>query len=225
LKGSSNGTDQGWIQNGSRVDNLKKAMLINDSYDSPEQSINYMSCHDNLVLWDKLKISMPLVGDRELIETMKLGYLTLLTSQGVPFMQGGEEFARTKDGNNNSYEAPDSINEVDWSLKKKNLDLFSFVRDVIALRKAHPLFRLRTREEVEKRLKFVLIYTIDGAGVPGEAWKSACVILNSDDRATNVPLPPGAWTSAIDASGATPARPVTDNVSLPQKAGVVLFQQ
>ena len=113
-------------------------MRVSDWFATPAQSINYMTCHDNLVLWDKLKASMPNADEHELIETMKLGYLALLTSQGVPFMQGGEEFGRTKGGNNNSYDAPDSVNAVDWSLKRKHFDLFAYVRDAIALRKAHP---------------------------------------------------------------------------------------
>src|SRR5258706_3284049 len=85
---------------------------------------------------------------------MKLGYLLLFPSQGVPFLHGGEEFARTKFGNDNSYNAADSINEVDWSLKKKNYDLFAYTRDVIAMRKAHPVFRLRAKEQIAAWLKF-----------------------------------------------------------------------
>jgi pullulanase len=231
LKGSGDGTDPGWIQNGSRVDDLKRAMMISSCYASPAQSINYMSCHDNLVLWDKLKISMPPTDDHELIQTMKLGYLALLTSQGVPFIHGGEDFARSKGGNNNSYDAPDSVNEVDWSLKKKNFDLFTYVRDLISLRKSHPLFRLRTRAEIDKRVKFVdasngkvLIYTIDGEGVAGETWKDACVVLNSDDHGADVTLPAGDWTAAIDAGGAAAAHSVSGSVNVPQKSGLVFYR-
>ena len=189
LKGSPDGHDPGFIQNGSNREALKTAMTLSHWLASPGQSINYMTCHDNLVLWDKLKASMPGADDPMLFETMKLAYLTLFTSQGVPFFQGGEEFARTKGGNNNSYDAPDSVNEVDWTLKRKHFDLFAYTRDVIALRKSHPVFRLRTREEIAARLKFentpddkTLMYTLDGAGVPGEAWKRVCVVLNSDGR-------------------------------------------
>src|SRR5258707_2268752 len=121
-------------------------------------------------------------------EMMKLGYLLLFTSQGVPFLHGGEEFARTKFGNDNSYNAPDSINEVNWSLKKKNYDLFTYTRDLIALRKAHPIFRLRYKEQIAARFKFpkpgdanVLMYTYDAGSVEGEPWKQVCVIVNAAD--------------------------------------------
>jgi pullulanase len=231
LKGSSDNSDPGFIQNGSRIDDVKRAMLLSDSFDSPGQAINYLTCHDNLVLWDKLKISMPQASDHELIETMKLGYLALLTSQGVPFMHGGEEFARTKDGNNNSYNASDAINQVDWSLKKKNLDLFTYVRDVIALRKAHPMFRLRTKQDVQARVKFVdtpnskiLMYTISGEGIPGETWKNICVIINPDDQGADVPLPPGDWTIAIDKDGASPVRPASGSMNISRRSGLVLYQ-
>jgi pullulanase len=234
LKGSPAGTDPGWIQNGSNRDALKCALQICNWCNSPAQSINYMTCHDDLVLWDKLKISMPGAPDQLLKETMKLGYLALFTAQGVPFIHGGEEFARTKGGDNNSYIAPDSVNQVDWSLKQKNLDLFNYTRDVIALRKAHPVFRLRTRDEIAKRLSFqdtpdqkTLMFTLDGAGVPGEKWSHVCVVMNSDnDSAAQVKLPDGDWSVALDETGATmDDRPVSGTVSVRQKSGLVLYQR
>jgi len=233
LKGSSDNGDPSFIQNGSRIEDVKRAMQINDCFETPGQAINYLTCHDNLVLWDKLKISMPEANDQELLRAMKLGYLALLTSQGVPFMQGGEEFARSKGGDNNSYKSPDSVNQVDWSLKKRNLDLFTYVRDVIALRKAHPAFRIRTRQEMQARLKFVdvpnnnkvLMFTINGEGVPGETWKNICVILNGDDRGTDVSLPAGEWTVATDKDGAvSTSRPAAGEVSISPRSGLVLFQ-
>ena len=99
LKGSPDGRDPGFIQDGSNREALKAALRLSAWFHSPGQSINYLTCHDNLVLWDKLKSSMPNADDRTLVETMKLGYLALFTAQGVPFFQGGEEFGRTKGGN------------------------------------------------------------------------------------------------------------------------------
>ena len=233
LKGSPDGRDPGFVQDGSNRDALQAALMVSPWFASPGQSINYATCHDNLVLWDKLKVSMPGVDDPLLVETMKLAYLALFTSQGVPFFQGGEEFARTKGGNNNSYDAPDSVNEVDWSLKRKHFDLFAYARDLIALRKAHPVFRLRTREEIAARLKFehppddkTLMYTLDATGVPGEPWKRVCVVLNSGSQAnTEITLPAGQWSVALDERGASDDRSVSGRVSVRPKSGLVIYQQ
>jgi pullulanase len=247
LKGSPDGDDPGWIENGSKRDALKSALLVSDWLMSPTQSINYMTCHDNLVLWDKLRYAMPNASDALRIETMKLGYLALFTAQGVPFIHGGEEFARTKGGNNNSYEAPDSVNEVDWDLKRQHVDLFNYVRDVIALRKAHPMFRLRTKAEVRSRVQFVetgnhdvLMFTINGEGVPNETWKRACVVLNSANESNaDVTLPGGEWLIGLDQNGssatgdASPAngfgerhsQAAAGKLSVRYKSGVVLFQR
>jgi pullulanase len=231
LKGAPDGADPGFIQNGSNREALEKAMMVSDWLAGPGQSINYMSCHDNLVLWDKLKLSMPGATDDLLKRTAKIGYLVLLTSQGVPFMQGGEEFGRSKGGNDNSYASPDSVNEVDWSLKEKNHDLFTYVRDLIALRKAHPLFRLRTREDIRARLRFLpsdtgLAYEIDGKDVPGEQWDKALVIVNPDnENPMSMRLPPGDWEMACDERGATMGETMNGAVTVPAKSGLVLFKQ
>ncbi len=232
VKGSPDGKDAGWIENGSNRDALKGAMLVSNWFASPIQSINYMTCHDNLVLWDKLVSAMPNATDALRIETMKLGYLALLSSQGVPFMQGGEEFARTKGGDNNSFEAPDSVNEVDWQLKREHLDLFNYVRDAIALRKAHPMFRLRTTADVRARVQFVengnrdvLIYTVNGEGVTGETWKRACVVLNSaNEGSVDIILPGGNWMMALDKNGAADSRPTSGKLHMRYKSGAVLYQ-
>jgi pullulanase len=157
----------------------------------------------------------------------------------VPFIHGGEEFARSKGGNHNSYEAPDSVNQVDWSLKRVNLDLFNYVRDVIALRKAHPMFRLHTRPEVQSRVHFIdtpdhatLMFTINGEGVPGETWKRVCVVLNSaDETDAEIALPSGEWSVALDEHGAASvSQPSTLNhqqsakLTVRHKSGSVLFQ-
>ncbi|HEX4086198.1 MAG TPA: type I pullulanase [Chthoniobacteraceae bacterium] len=231
LHGHPDGPDTGFIQDGSHRDDLEHAMEVSDWLSGPGQSINYMTCHDNLVLWDKLKLSMPEATGALIKRTAKLGYLILLTSQGVPFMQGGEEFGRTKGGDDNSYISPDSVNEVDWSLKAKNYDMFTYVRDLIRLRKEHPLFRLRTREEIHARQHFLpagegLAYEIDGSGVPGETWTQALVIANPDnDQPLSFPLPGGDWEMACDANGATMGQTFNGTVSVPAKTGLVLYRQ
>ena len=233
LKGKPDGNEPGWIQNGSSQGALKTAMLGSDWFASPAQSLNYMTCHDNLVLWDKLEKSMPNSDPALRKETMKFGYLALFTSQGVPFIHGGEEFARTKFGDHNSYEAADSVNQVDWALKEEHWDLFTYVREIIALRKAHPMFRLRTRAQVQSRVQFretgdegTLMFTVTGEGVPGETWKRACVVLNSSDETDAVfNLPPGDWSIAFDATGAAAVGPVSGKLTVRHKSGAILYQQ
>jgi pullulanase len=226
----------GFIPDGAVTDKRKHAIegSWRETGLTPAQEINYLSCHDELVLWDELKVSKPAASDAELKEMMKLGYLLLFTSQGVPFLHGGEEFARTKFGNGNSYDAPDSINEVDWSLKKKNFDLFTYTRDLIALRKAHPVFRLRDKEQIATRLKFrdspnpgTVMFTLDPAGLEGETWKHVCVIANSaDSMSYDFALPDGPWHIALDATGAPKEDKVVEGtIRVPSKSGMVLYQQ
>ena len=228
-------TRGGFIQDGSHRDELIRGLQgqWRSWGDGPYQVINYMSCHDNYVVYDKLKASKPGASHQDILEMMKLGYLLLFTAQGVPFIHGGEEFARTKQGHENSYNAPDDINQVDWSLKKTNADLFTYVRDLIALRKAHPVFRLRAKEQIAAWLKFpktgdpnVLMYTYDAGNAEGEPWKQVCVIVNAaDSGSAEVKLPDGVWQVAFDHTGAVAEpRPVQGTVQVRHKSGMVLSQ-
>ncbi len=228
-------TRGGFIQDGSHRDELIRGLQgqWRSWGDGPYQVINYMSCHDNYVVYDKLKASKPGASHQDILEMMKLGYLLLFTAQGVPFIHGGEEFARTKQGHENSYNAPDDINEVNWSLKQTNADLFTYVRDLIALRKAHPVFRLRAKEQIAAWLKFpktgdpnVLMYTYDAGNAEGEPWKQVCVIVNAaDSGSAEVKLPDGVWQVAFDHTGTvTEPRPVQDTVRVRYKSGMILYQ-
>ena len=225
----------GFIQEGLGREAVERGLegSWRDWAERPGQSINYLTCHDNYVLYDKLKTSKPGASDAEIKEMMKLGYVLLFTAQGVPFLHGGEEFARTKQGHGNSYDAPDSINEVDWSLKKKNYELFTYVRDLIAMRKAHPIFRLRSKEQIAAWLEFhptadpaTIMYTLDGSALDGETWKQICVVVNAADfMSTDFALPAGQWHVAFDAGGAVgEERVVEGTVRVRYKSGMILYQ-
>lgn len=235
LQGSPGDTrDIGWLQNGSRAQGVRQGMTGTwiDWPESPGQSLQYMTCHDNYVLYDKLKASMPNASEETIHATMKLGYLALFTAQGVPFLHGGEEFARTKFGDHNSYESPDSVNRVDWALKRQNFGMFSYVRDLIAIRRAHPVFRLRTKEEIARRVSFpatpgdnALLVLLDGRGVPGENWNKVCVALNTSPDPITLDLPPGAWTVAFDRGGAVVGHPTRGSLEVQGKSGAILYQR
>jgi pullulanase len=233
LAGNPDGTEPGFVQNGTRRDALLLGLegSCRDWAASPAQSVNYMSCHDNLVLADKLRWFNPQASEAEVLAAMKLGYLLLFTAQGVPFLHGGEEFARTKCGHGNSYQAGDDINRVDWSLKARHHGLFAYTRDLIALRKAHPLFRLRTVEAVRERVRFhpaptekAVVYGIDGLGLDGEGWAEACVLANGEDALDlDFTLPPGRWCVAFAKEGLADESALAEHrIHIPRKSGAIL---
>ena len=114
---------------------------------NPTQIINYVSCHDDMCLVDKLKEAKPTdATDDELIRFNKLAQTIVFTSQGVPFIYAGEELYRNKKGVHNTYQSPDSINQINWDNKTKYIDIFNYYQGLIALRKAHPAFRIPTAE-------------------------------------------------------------------------------
>ena len=108
----------------------------------PTQMISYVSCHDDMCLADRLKATMPDASVEELAALQKLAETFVFTSQGVPFIFAGDEMMRDKKGVHNSYNSPDSINTIDWKNKTAHKDVFEYVKGLIAMRKAHPAFRM-----------------------------------------------------------------------------------
>ncbi len=166
----------------------------------PTQCISYVSCHDDMMLTDRLKASVRLKkGELERLD--KLAQTAVLTSQGIPFLWNGEEILRDKKGVHNSYCSPDSINAIDWSLKAQHEDVFRYYQGLIALRKAHPAFRMGEADLVRKHLHFldapegVVAYALDGEAV-GDEWKTIVVVLNANRKAVEVALPAGAYRLA-----------------------------
>lgn len=158
----------------------------------PSQTITYAECHDNHVLWDKLAISAKDATEAEKKEMHKLALSIVLTSQGISFLHAGTEFLRSKKGNENSYNAGDSINAIDWSLKTKNKDVFDYVKALIKMRKEHPAFRMTTTEQIVTNLKFidnlpggVVAYTINGGAV-NDKWKRIQVCFNGTSELKNL---------------------------------------
>ena len=167
---------------------------------SPQQIINYVSCHDDLCLTDKLDISMQGSTENERINTAKLAQTIVFTSQGTPFMFAGEEIFRSKQRVHNSFRSPDSINAIDWNQKEKYRDLFDYYRNLIAMRKAHPAFRLRTADEVARHIKFdetksdnLISYSITG-NAGGDTWKEIKLVFNGANEAQTVNIKKDNWT-------------------------------
>ena len=169
----------------------------------PTQMMSYVSCHDDMCLVDRLKASAhlsPLTSHPSpLIKLDLLAQTAVFTSQGVPFMLSGEELLRTKQGVHNSFESPDSINQLDWTNKERYAEVFDYYKNLIALRRHHPAFRLGTAELVRKHLSFLPVqdclvaYRLQDA--PGDDWQDIIVILNANTKAMKVSVPEGDYTA------------------------------
>ncbi len=201
----------------------------------PWQTINYVSVHDNHTLLDKLHISNPDDDEATLIRRHKLANSIVLTSQGIPLLHAGVEMLRTKQGVENSYNAPDSINQIDWSRKAKYHDVFDFYRDLITLRRGHPAFRMSTGEEIRQNLQFVEQTDLPGVIVfvlknhaNGDSWKNIVVIYNMYDEEKIVEIPTGKWTLFFDENGLHPAGLRTinnDKITVPPISAMVLGEE
>ena len=182
----------------------------------PTQFISYVSCHDDRCLADRLKVTQPNASVQRLKALQKLALTAVLTSQGVPFIFAGDEVMRDKQGVANSYRSPDSINTIRWQLKHDNRDLFDYVSGLIALRKAHPIFRFGDAEKVRSSLRFIPaadeeVVAFKLVGTPqGEAWSEVIVVLNPLSKPTTVKVHQGDYRIAcMDGRvSADPARPL-----------------
>lgn len=166
---------------------------------SPKQIINYVSCHDDLTLTDKLAKSMPEASEAFRQRAARLAQTIVFTSQGTPFMFAGEEVFRDKKGVHNSYKSPDSINAIDWRLKSKNANQFHYYQELIKLRKAHPAFRMTTADKVARNIVFdkvkgpnLISYSIKNHA-NGDKWNEIKLIFNGSDEVRNVNVPKGKW--------------------------------
>ena len=170
----------------------------------PTQMMSYVSCHDDMCLVDRFKASIPCIKEDELIRLDLLAQTAVFTSQGVPFMLSGEELLRNKKGVHNSFESPDSINQLDWQNKLRYPQVFEYYKNLIALRKQYPHFRLGSADEVRDKLCFldaprgVVAYNITGA--VGCVVNNVIVVLNPTRRQQTVSVPEGHYT-VICASG------------------------
>ena len=164
----------------------------------PTQMISYVSCHDDHCIGDRLKLTAPHANAAQRRQLLKLAETAVFTSQGVPFIFAGDEILRDKQGVKNSYNSPDEINRIDWNLKKDNHEAYEYISSLIAMRRAHPAFRLADAELVYKHLEFlpaqdgVVAFRINGKP-NGETWEDITVILNSTPEKVNVEVSEGKY--------------------------------
>lgn len=163
----------------------------------PIQSINYVSAHDNLCLFDKIEKSCPEFAYQDRVRLNQFAVSILLTSQGVPFLAQGTEFLHTKKGHHNSYNAGDDINGIKWNRKKENEKVVSFTRDLIRLRKDQTSLRMANANDVRKRTTLIFNeHKLLGLSLKGEAegdYDEMLIVHNFNDFNSTITLPDGEW--------------------------------
>lgn len=201
---------------------------------APTQIINYVSCHDDLTLTDKLEKSMPGSTEPERQRAARLAQTIVFTSQGTPFMFAGEEVFRDKKGVHNSYKSPDSINAIDWNLKTKNKEQFDYYRNLIRLRKEHPAFRMTSAEDVAKNIVFdnvktpnVVSYSIRN-NANRDAWEEIKLVFNGSEKEYTAKVPKGNWTviaydGELDPDGLSQSK--GGKISVPPTSALILAKE
>ena len=195
---------------------------------APSQIVSYVSAHDNFTLWDKLlcvRYEKPEFTARDTVALAqnRLAAGIYLTSFGLPFMQAGEEFARTKKGVSNSYRSSPTLNRLDWNRAEKYHALVDYYRGLLALRAAFPRLGSTDRHAPEALQFFALEQPLVGWTLPavwgdGAAWSALCVFYNPTDTTRTVPLPAGQWKLLSDGTSSSlwrgQSRIFTGNVPL-----------
>ncbi|ABK62454.1 type I pullulanase [Clostridium novyi] len=173
-------------------------------YKSPSQSINYVSCHDNHTLWDKLQLTNPDDSIKDKKSMVKLALGILLCSQGVPFIHCGAEFCRTKQGISNSFNLPDEINSIDYNRKSQFEDVFYYIKSLINLRKNHPAFRMALKEDINLNLEFIedtpknTVAFLLKNNANNDDFKTILVVYNSNIYNVDINIPQGTWNQIVN---------------------------
>ncbi|MCP8967498.1 type I pullulanase [Ectobacillus ponti] len=178
-------------------------------FGEPDQTINYVESHDNWTLWDKLAISNHEEAEEIRRRRHLLATAVTLLAQGIPFLHAGQEFFRTKHGVENSYNAPDEINWMDWRRKEEYSWAVEYVRGLIEIRKAHGALRLPSASLIRRHAAFLpapgptILYHLRDVGKWG-AWSELLLMFHNEMEAREVTLPEGKWHVLAEGQKAQP---------------------
>lgn len=237
IKGSTSGSDKGFVQSGSGRAALKVGIAGQSNSTSgwanaPSQCVTYASCHDNLCLYDKLVDSV--YGNDEyrkrhedLIAMNKLSAAIVITSQGIPFMLAGEEFARSKDGDENSYASSREENMLDWSSLDNYSDLVEYYRGLYKIRSSFAALSDSTAmtanniTSIENPPSGVTGYIINNT--ESGKWNKMCMIFNGGDKEQNVSVD-GEWIILAndETAGLRNLGAASGNVNVPAHSAVIM---
>ncbi|MCG7376311.1 type I pullulanase [Paenibacillus sp. ACRSA] len=244
IKGDSDGAGTGFATGAEGAEEnvwVGVKAAITDFTAAPTETINYVTAHDNLNLWDKVAYTQGLedtlgfisydedgsvkgcdnvqqavqqaspykqveaehVLENEMVRRCLLANGIVLTSQGVPFLAAGDELLRTKFGDANSHESGDVVNAIRWEYKKQFKPVFDYYRGLIRLRREHPVFRFRTRGEIEQNIRLleqgngILAYELLGTA-SGDSWKRVIVAYNAAKESRALSIPSAQWHVVVE---------------------------
>lgn len=160
----SNLFDRGYVLDNlslvKKVEDCLAAYTLNNYFLSPTQSINYVECHDNMTFYDKMRVCLSNETRNDDLARAKLALAFVILSQGIPFIHSGQEFMRTKYGQDNTYNMGDYYNQIDYELRNRNKEVVDFVKDMIKIRKKYPSLRLTTTKAIREEIAFENYYEV-----------------------------------------------------------------
>lgn len=219
IKGNSNDGSGGYALDGSNASDIRLSVQANAGWTvNPTQIVNYISCHDDATLWDKIQMYgiANNVTRENLIKKNNLASAIIFGSQGIAFMHAGEELLRTKtDENGNivhdSYKSPDSVNSIKWNdLSMEDIQkTVDYYKGLIAFRKAHKALRMSSAGDIRENLiqlenlpDKVVAYVIDGGTVSGETSEKILIAYNPNESEAEIELPEGEWNVCVNGESA-----------------------
>lgn len=198
---------------------------------TPNETVNYATCHDDLNLWDRIS-AYTNVSNSDKLKMDALTNTIIMTSQGIPFFAEGDEFGRSKNGNYNSYNDNDAnVNPINWTLKSQNKSLYNYYKGLVELRKAHPAFRMTDNSMIDKDMVFdtttgdsqFVEYAIQN-NANSDSWKNIYVAYNGGSSDRKVTLN-GTWTVVVNGknAGVDSLGTVKDEVTVPAYSSVIMY--
>lgn len=206
---SGDGWKEGEVRNGI----AGSVTLENQTYGrfpEPTYSINYVEAHDNHTLFDKLRLARPDLDEEGWLQMSRLAQAIVILAEGIPFLHAGQEFGRTKNGVENSYNAPDEINRLDWHLRDKRFAMVDYLKNLIQIRRMHGGFRLHRANQIQELVHFlpmqpgVIAYEVNAVH-SYDAWQRTLVVHNVTTETIEIALDHPMWNVHVKGDEASVA--------------------
>ncbi|KXZ39752.1 pullulanase [Alkalithermobacter thermoalcaliphilus JW-YL-7 = DSM 7308] len=242
IKGDNDGYIKGFINGGFGFEKqIKKGISGSIFYDKeiygfcndPVESINYVSSHDNLTLFDKIKLTSDGMNEEEIEKMNRLALSIILTSQGVPFIHSGSEILRSKKGHHNTYNLGDDVNKINWENKYKYHNTLEYIKNLIHFRKSQKVMMLENANQVREALKFIdspantVVYTLTSK-YNGD-YKYIFIVHNANKERVSIKLPKkGEWFIIADEKNVYINKPpckILDSIQVPSISTYILCKK